>query len=70
MSKKEPQGGFPAWWLFFALLLMFLNVFFISFLKNQRIGVTGRSPCRLSLHFQHFLLMLKTGRIVADFLGN
>ncbi|ACI08728.1 hypothetical protein KPK_1470 [Klebsiella variicola] len=24
-----------------------MNVFFISFLKNQRIGVTGRSPCRL-----------------------
>ncbi|HDU4295610.1 hypothetical protein [Klebsiella variicola] len=47
MSKKSLRGGFPAWWLFFCTIIDVLKVFFISFLKNQRIGVTGRSPCRL-----------------------
>ncbi|HGS7003258.1 TPA: hypothetical protein ACMEWK_003262 [Klebsiella variicola subsp. variicola] len=47
MSKKSLRGGVAAWWLFFCTIIDVLKVFFISFLKNQRIGVTGRSPCRL-----------------------
>ncbi|HCI6433242.1 TPA: hypothetical protein NPO98_003142 [Klebsiella quasipneumoniae subsp. similipneumoniae] len=39
--------GFPSGGSFFCTLIDVLNLFFISLQKNQRIGMTGRSPCRL-----------------------
>ncbi|MEC5749155.1 hypothetical protein P9933_007225 [Klebsiella variicola] len=45
--KRASGEGFPPGGSFFCTIIDVLNVFFISFLKNQRIGVTGRSPCRL-----------------------
>ncbi|HBZ3629438.1 TPA: hypothetical protein MHL26_12150, partial [Klebsiella quasipneumoniae] len=39
--------GFSSGGSFFCTLIDVLNLFFISLQKNQHIGVTGRSPCRL-----------------------
>ncbi|AUH97728.1 hypothetical protein CYU57_19050 [Klebsiella pneumoniae] len=47
MPKKSLRSWFPAWRLFFCTLIDVLNLFCISLQKNQRIGVTRRSACRL-----------------------
>ncbi|HBX6173786.1 TPA: hypothetical protein MH640_03955 [Klebsiella pneumoniae] len=47
MPKKSLRSWFPTWRLFFCTIIDVLNLFCISLQKNQRIGVTRRSACRL-----------------------